>query len=61
MTIGKKLWTVILIKLIIIFVFIRLFLMPNFLQTHADKGHEADYVANDVIQRSIHATRSPSP
>ena len=31
---GKKLWLIIIAKLIVIFVVIKLFLMPNFLDTH---------------------------
>ena len=31
---GKKLWLIIIAKLIVIFVVIKLFLMPNFLETN---------------------------
>ena len=44
MTLGKTLWTVILVKLIVIFVFLKIFFFPNFLKQHAEKGGEADFV-----------------
>ena len=45
MTLGKVLWTVILIKLFIIFVVLKVFFFPDFLKQHAEKGGEADFVA----------------
>jgi hypothetical protein len=34
MTVGKKLWMIIIIKLIIIFFVLRLFFFPDFLKTN---------------------------
>jgi len=34
MTIGKKLWAIILIKLAVMFLVFKLFFFPNFLNTH---------------------------
>jgi hypothetical protein len=34
MTLGKKLWAIILIKLIIMFLVLRLFFFPNYLKTN---------------------------
>jgi hypothetical protein len=48
MTLGKTLWTIILIKLFIIFVVLKLFFFPDFLKTHAD-GHEAEFVATQLL------------
>jgi len=53
MTLGKTLWAVILIKLFIIFAVLKLFFFPNFLSSHADKGHESDYVATELTNRSL--------
>lgn len=50
MTLGKTLWAVILIKLFIIFAILKIFFFPNFLSTHAEKGAEADFVANEVLK-----------
>ena len=51
MNLGKTLWAIIIIKLLIIFVVLRLFFLPNFLKEHA-KGDEAGYVANEIVERS---------
>ena len=51
MTLGKTLWTVILIKLFIMFAVLKLFFFPDFLSTHAEEGGEADYVATEIINR----------
>ena len=50
MTLGKTLWTVILIKLFIIFAVLKLFFFPDFLSTHAEKGGEADYIATELTK-----------
>ena len=38
MTIGKTLWTVILIKLFVIFAVLKVFFFPDFLKTTTEKG-----------------------
>lgn len=52
MTLGKTLWTVILIKLFIIFVVLKIFFFPSFIGQHADSGDEAAFVADELIERS---------
>ena len=52
MTLGKTLWTVIIIKLIIIFVVIKLFFFPNYISSNAEEGHEADFVSQEVMSRT---------
>ncbi len=49
MRLGKTLWAIILIKLFVIFVILKLFFFPNFIKQHADEGHEADFVATQVL------------
>ena len=51
MTIGKTLWTVILIKLFVIFAVLKVFFFPDFLKTKTEKGGEADFVATEMITR----------
>ena len=51
MRLGRTLWTVILIKLFIIFVVLKLFFFPNFLKEHAKDGDKAGYVAGEMIER----------
>lgn len=45
MTIGRTLWLVIAIKLVIIFVVLKLFFFPNYIKEHAPKGQEAEFVS----------------
>ena len=49
MRLGRVLWTVILIKLFVIFVILKLFFFPNFLKEHAEEGGESDYVAEKTL------------
>ncbi len=51
MRLGRVLWTVILIKLFIIFAVLKLFFFPNFLKQHA-AGDEAGYVATELVERA---------
>lgn len=45
MTVGKTLWTVIIVKLILIFALLKLFFFPNFLSTNfSDDSERAEYV-----------------
>lgn len=52
MTLGKKLWLVILIKLFVIFAVLRVFFFPNFLRNHAPKGGEAEFVSRTLGGRA---------
>mgnify|MGYP004625093565 FL=1 len=47
MTLGKVLWTVILIKLFVIFFVLKLFFFPNVLDRKAN-GDKASYVAGEL-------------
>ena len=51
MTLGKTLWAIIVVKLIIIFVVLKVFFFPNFLKQHA-QGDEAGYVATELVDRA---------
>jgi len=52
MTVGKNLWTVILIKLFILFFILRLFFFPNFLNSMFKTDKErGDYVREQLIMR----------
>ena len=51
MKLGRTLWTIILIKLFIIFVILKLFFFPNFLSQHAE-GDEAGFVATELTERA---------
>lgn len=51
MTIGKTLWLIVLIKLFIMFVVLRIFFFPNYLNTNFDddKG-KANHVRQELIK-----------
>lgn len=51
MKLGKTLWTVILVKLFIMFAVLKLFFFPDFLNKKAPDGGKADYVSNELIER----------
>lgn len=52
MTLGKTLWTVILIKLFIIFAVLKLFFFPNFIHERAEKGGESSFVSGQILKRA---------
>ena len=41
---GKTLWLVVIVKLIVIFLVLKLFFMPDILQERAGEGNEPDYI-----------------
>ena len=49
MTLGKTLWLIIGIKLVIIFIVLKLFFFPNHIKQNAEEGKEADYVAEKML------------
>lgn len=51
MRLGKTLWAIILIKLLIIFLILKVFFFPNFLKEHA-QGDNSGYVATELIERA---------
>ncbi|ALO49359.1 DUF4492 domain-containing protein [Hoylesella enoeca] len=51
MKLGRSLWTIILIKLFIMFAILKFFFFPNFLKEKTPRGSEADYVSNELINR----------
>ena len=52
MTLGKTLWTVILIKLIIIFAVLKVCFFPNVIHSKVDKGQESEFVSEQVLRLS---------
>ncbi len=51
MTVGKKLWLIILIKLILFFVVLKIFFFPNFLNTNFKTDKErGDYVLEQLTK-----------
>ena len=54
MTLGKTLWTIIIIKLFIMFAILKVFFFPNYLKQNSRSGHEAEFVGKELIQRINH-------
>lgn len=50
MTLGKTLWTIILIKLAIIFLVLKLF-FPNYINSNAKSGDKAGFVSKEILNR----------
>ncbi len=51
MTVGKKLWTIILIKLIILFLVLRLFFFPNYLKSNFKNDEQrSDHVIEQLTK-----------
>jgi uncharacterized membrane protein len=48
MTIGRTLWAIIIIKLLVIFVVLKLFFFPNYIKEHAH-DNEAEFVASKLL------------
>lgn len=54
MTLGKTLWTLVIIKLIIMFLILKPIFFPNFLNSKFDDDEsKAEYVREQLIERSI--------
>ena len=49
MKLGKTLWAIIFIKLFIMFAILKVFFFPNFIRQHAEKGGEAEFVAEQTL------------
>ncbi len=51
MTLGKKLWAIILIKLVVMFLILKLFFFPNYLKTNFDTDQErSDHVIEQLTK-----------
>ena len=53
MTLGKTLWTLILIKLFIMFVVLKIFFFPRYLNQFDTKEEKEDYVSKELIERAL--------
>lgn len=52
MTLGKKLWTIILIKLFIMFIVLKLFFFPDFLNSRFNNDEQkSEYVLEQLTQK----------
>ena len=49
---GRELWAIILIKLFIMFVILRIFFFPRFLNQFDTSSEKEEYVSNELIHRT---------
>lgn len=55
MTVGKTLWKIIIIKLLIMFAVLKLFFFPNFLKTNFETDQQrANYVLEQITRTPVH-------
>lgn len=56
MTLGRSLWKIIIIKLVIIFFILKIFFFPNYLKNNFDTdAARADHVINEITTRQVHS------
>ena len=53
MKLGKTLWTLILIKLFIMFVILKIFFFPRFLSQFDSVAEKEDYVSKELVDRAL--------
>ena len=53
MRLGKTLWTLILIKLFIMFVILKIFFFPRFLNQFDTKDEKEKYVSEELVERAL--------
>ena len=51
MTLGKTLWTIILVKLVIIFLILKVFFFPDYIGSKAPNKDKADFVSDEMLKR----------
>ena len=51
MTLGRTLWTIILIKLAIIFLVLKIFFFPNYINSNSKNGDKAGFVSKEILNR----------
>jgi len=51
MRLGRTLWAVIIIKVVIIFAVLKLFFFPDYVKQNAVPGQEADFVSRQLTDR----------
>jgi len=53
MKLGKTLWTLILIKLFIMFVILKMFFFPRYLNQFDSMSEKEEYVSKELIDRAL--------
>lgn len=53
MTLGRTLWALILIKLFIMFVVLKIFFFPRFLNQFSSTTEKEEYVSQELVDRAL--------
>ncbi|MDR1223885.1 MAG: DUF4492 domain-containing protein [Tannerella sp.] len=53
MDLGRTLWAIILIKLFIMFVVLKIFFFPRYLNQFDTKSEKEDYVSRELVNRAL--------
>lgn len=53
MDLGRTLWAIILIKLFIMFVVLKIFFFPRYLNQFDTKSEKEDYVSRELVDRAL--------
>ena len=53
MTLGKTLWLLILIKLFIVFVILKVFFFPRYLNQFDTTAEKENYVSKELVERAL--------
>jgi hypothetical protein len=53
MDVGRTLWLLILVKLFIMFIVLKIFFFPRYLNRFDTEEERGDYVSNELIDRAI--------
>lgn len=53
MTLGKTLWAIILIKLFIMFVVLKIFFFPRYLNQFNSQSEKENYVSKELVDRAL--------
>lgn len=53
MDLGRTLWAIILIKLFIMFIVLKIFFFPRYLNQFDTKSEKEDYVSKELVDRAL--------
>ena len=53
MTLGKTLWMLILVKVFIMFVILKIFFFPHYMNRFDTTAEKEDYISNELVERAL--------
>ncbi len=52
MTLGRTLWALVIVKLLVMFLILKIFFFPDFLGSYPTAKEKGDYVRGELIRRA---------